>query len=142
MRRNHDLDALEFMRHRLRQQEKVAKERFEANKYMNPTTAGFLLIGAAALTAVTLPIATMVGTGALMASTAVMGAAIAAAAINKTIAVNMEINRDGFSNFIAKSKVYLKEHSEVYSAVKQQFDSQNHPAVGADFIQYKNTLER
>lgn len=142
MRHNPDLDALELMRHRLRQQEKVAAERFEANKYMNPKTANMLLAGAAALTLIALPAAAMAGTATLIASAAAMGATVAVAAINKAKAVSMEVNREGFSNFIAKSKVYLKEHSEVYKAVKQQFESSNSPAVGADFIQYQKVLEQ
>lgn len=140
MRHNRDLDELELMRHRLQQQEKVAAEKYEANKYMNPKTANMLLAGAAALTLIAVPVAAMAGVAALTASAAALGATVAVAALNKAKAVSMEANREGFAGFIAKSKVYLKEHSEVYKAVKQQFESNSVPAVGADFIQYQKEL--
>ncbi len=142
MRHNKDLDSLEVMRHRLQEQTKAVKKRLEDNKYMSPKTANALLVGAAAITVVALPAAAMLGIGAFTAAAAGFGAATAVAALNKAKAVNMEINREGFSGFIAKAHVYLKEHAEVYKSVKEKHDlAVTSPEVGLDFFNFKNEHE-
>lgn len=142
MRQNRDLDSLELMRHRLQEQTKAVTKRLADNKYMSPKTANALLVGAAAITVVALPAAAMLGIGAFTAAAAGFGAATAVAALNKAKAVNMEINREGFSGFIAKANVYLKEHSELYKAVKEQHDLvEASPEVGLDFFNFKQEHE-
>lgn len=142
MRQNKDLDMLEAMRKKLQQVSKVAAERLEANKYMSPKTANRLLVGAAALTAIALPAAALVGASVAVGAAAALGATVAVAALNKAKAVNMEINREGFSGFITKASVYLREHSEVYNDIKRQHGEKGALIENADLVQYKQYLKQ
>lgn len=142
MRHNKDLDTLDAMRQKLQQANKAAAERLEANKYMSPKTANRLLLGAAALTAVALPAAALIGATVAIGAAAALGATVAVAALNKAKAVNMEVNREGFSGFIAKASVYLREHSDVYNDIKRQHEERSELTENADLVQYKQALNQ